>query len=313
MGRVSSPPTFGPVVLWLLGAALLMGGLFVVPGSVASSQSDPDAGSDPPAQKQPGGPATETPFLTATSTSTVAPTRTLRPTYTPTPTYTPCPIQFTDVPPGSTFYEYVRCLACRGIVNGYPDGTFRPNNWVTRGQIAKIMSNAVRFNEPVPVDQQSFEDVPPGSTFWVYAERLAVRGDMDGYPCGNPGEPCVPPGNRPYFRPNGHANRGQLAKITSNVAGLASACNPTHQFFQDVPPNNPYWCYVERLGLFNVLNGYPCGGPGEPCVPPLNLPYFRPYNNTTRGQVSALAARFFYPQCVTPVRSEKQVGPGGKK
>jgi hypothetical protein len=44
----------------------------------------------------------------------------------PAPTPTACSIQFSDVPEGSTFYAYIRCLACRGVVSGYADGTFRP-------------------------------------------------------------------------------------------------------------------------------------------------------------------------------------------
>ena len=31
----------------------------------------------------------------------------------------PCPNQFADVPQDSPFYGYIRCLVCRGIVNGY--------------------------------------------------------------------------------------------------------------------------------------------------------------------------------------------------
>ena len=48
----------------------------------------------------------------------------------------------------------------------------------------------------------------PGSTFWVYVERLMLnRPDvMFGYPCGSPGEPCDSE-NRPYFRPNNPLTR----------------------------------------------------------------------------------------------------------
>ena len=64
---------------------------------------------------------------------------------------------FTDVPLDNTFYANIRCLACRGIVSGYADGTFRPNNDVTRGQLAKIVSSAAGFTESP--DPQIFEDV----------------------------------------------------------------------------------------------------------------------------------------------------------
>jgi hypothetical protein len=61
---------------------------------------------------------------------------------------------FADVPPGSTFYAYVETAAARGIIGGYPCGNpepcdprrtpyFRPGNPATRGQIAKIVYNAI--------------------------------------------------------------------------------------------------------------------------------------------------------------------------
>ena len=114
------------------------------------------------------------------------------------------------MPVGSTFYDYIRCLACRGIVGGYPCGGpgepcpgqyYRPGNNVTRGQVSKIVSESAGFADAVPSTQQTFEDVPTGSTFWLWIERLSSRGIIGGYPCGGPFEPCVAPGNRPYFRP----------------------------------------------------------------------------------------------------------------
>ena len=140
------------------------------------------------------------------------------PTHSANPSATVCPIQFSDVPNPSTFYAYIRCLACRGIVSGYADGTFRPNINVTRGQLSKIVSNAAGLSDPQP--DQMFQDVSVGSTFQLYIGRLASRGYIGGYPCGGAGEPCHPPANLPYFRPNNNATRGQIAKIDSNAAGF---------------------------------------------------------------------------------------------
>jgi hypothetical protein len=238
--------------------------------------------------------STQTPTPTNTPTGTL-PTATH--TRTPQPPATSCPVQFTDVPPGSTFYQFIRCLACRGIVNGYPDGTFRPNNNVTRGQLSKIVSISAGFNDPQTT--QMFEDVPPGSTFFDYIGRLASRGYISGYPCGGAGEPCVPPDNLPYFRPNANATRGQISKIVSNAAGFIEPVSG--QTFQDVPPGSTFYEFIERLAARNVMSGYPCNSiPTEPCVPPENRPYFRPSNNATRGQTSKIVSNTFFPNCVTP-------------
>ena len=64
---------------------------------------------------------------------------------------------------------------------------------------------------------QTFEDVPPGSTFYLWIERMSGRGIFAGYPCGGPFEPCVAPANRPYFRPNNNATRGQMSKIAAEA------------------------------------------------------------------------------------------------
>jgi hypothetical protein len=258
-----------------------------------------------------GGGNTPTPILTSTATATSLPpsaTRTSTSTSTSTPvgatstpgaaTPTACTQSFTDVQPQDTFYPFIRCLACRGIIGGYADGTFRPNNNITRGQIAKMVSNAAGFSETLP--GQSFEDVPPESPFYLFIERLYRRGIMGGYPCGQRQiETCVPPENRPYFRPNEDATRGQLSKIVSNAAGYGEP--HTGQFYSDVTGDNPFYLEIMRLTTRGVMSGYPCGGEGEPCDTE-NRPYFRWGNPVTRGQASKIVANTFYPGCQTPRR-----------
>jgi hypothetical protein len=210
------------------------------------------------------------------------------------PTPTVCAVEFSDLRAGSTFYQFVRCLACREVVGGYPDGTFRPNNNVSRGQIAKMVSNAIGLNDE-PGDQV-FEDVAPGSTFYDFVQRLSLRGYMSGYACGGPGEPCGG-GARPYFRPAGSASRGQIAKIVSNAANFDD--EPSSQMFEDVTSANTFYLNIGRLAGRGIVGGYPCGGPGEPCGAG-NLPYFRPGNSVTRGQTSKIVSSTFYPDCQTP-------------
>jgi hypothetical protein len=233
-------------------------------------------------------PATST-SVPATSTS-VAATSTAG-----VPTATACAIMFSDVPPTETFYTAVRCLTCRGVMSGYADGTFRPYTNATRGQISKMVSNAAGFNEPV--SGQRFEDVQPTNTFYEFIERLANRGHMGGYPCGQrPEEPCGL-ANRPYFRPFENATRGQVSKIVSNSAGYNEPM--TGQFYADVDESNPFYVEIMRLTTRGAMSGYACGSPGEPCDGQ-NRPYFRWGNNITRGQLAQIIQRIFFPNCQTP-------------
>ena len=50
---------------------------------------------------------------------------------------------FGDVPPANPFYDYVETAYGMGIISGYAGGTFKPGNNATRGQIAKIVFNAL--------------------------------------------------------------------------------------------------------------------------------------------------------------------------
>ncbi|HUS14155.1 MAG TPA: M14 family zinc carboxypeptidase, partial [Chloroflexia bacterium] len=179
-----------------------------VPPSVTTQPSNTVV---PPATTQPSATRTNVPGTAQpTATNTVM-----------VPTMTPCPIQFTDVAPTDPFYPFIRCLACRGIISGYSDGTFRGGNNLTRGQAAKIVSNAAGFSDAVPSTQQSFQDVPMSDPFWVFIERLATRGYISGYQCGfPPAGNCVPPANRPYFLTYNNITRGQISKVVANAAGL---------------------------------------------------------------------------------------------
>jgi hypothetical protein len=57
------------------------------------------------------------------------------------PAFSPGRPTFTDYSPGAPFYLQVEWLAAAGIASGYPDGTFRPGEPVTRQQMANFMYN----------------------------------------------------------------------------------------------------------------------------------------------------------------------------
>ena len=211
--------------------------------------------------------STVTPIVpTATSTTMPVSTAT-RTTVAATATPTTCSITFTDVPPGSTFYPYIICLACQEILGGYPDGTFRPGNDVTRGQLSKIVANAAGFNESVA--GQTFTDVPPTHTFYPFIERMARRGIIGGY-------------GDSTFRPGNPATRGQIAKIVANAANFNEPVSG--QTFTDVSPTHTFYEFIERIARRGIIGGY---GDGT----------FRPGNNATRGQTAKIVSNTFFPEC----------------
>ncbi|HEX9987568.1 MAG TPA: S-layer homology domain-containing protein, partial [Chloroflexia bacterium] len=246
--------------------------------------------------------STSTRVASATAVNTSVATNTTGPVATRTSVPpTSCPLAFTDVPPSNEFYTYIRCLVCRFIISGYNDHTFRPNNNIIRGQIAKMVSNSAGFSDPPGA--QIYEDVPPSNEFFVWINRLSNRGVMTGYPCGsNVFEPCRA-GNRPYFRWNANATRGQISQIVARGAGITDP--PGAQRYTDVPTNSTFFIPIQQLSNMGVMSGYPCGGTNpqtgqaEPCDS-ANRPYFRPGNLATRAQASKIVANTFFPGCVTP-------------
>jgi len=127
---------------------------------------------------------------------------------------------FSDVPIGTTFYQFVETAVNHGIVSGYSDGTFRPNNAVSRQQLSKILVLAAGWSQvnPTPTTP-TFTDVPSDNLFYPFIETLYSHGVVSGYTCGgvNPqtgmAEPCDT-ANRPYFRPANYSTRGQVSKMT---------------------------------------------------------------------------------------------------
>ncbi len=242
-------------------------------------------------------------YLWSTSAIGIVPTN----TPTPIPTNTPIPTptarclgeRYSDVCPSDYFYQYTINLTNLSAISGYPCGGpfepcypptnapyFRPYNSITRAQAMKVVVTAYTLSGQIPATN-TFEDVPTTNTFFQVVEIGYTNGLISGYPCGGPFEPCVAPGNKPYFRPNNQVTRGQLSKIVAIARNYPTPPTNT-QTFEDVPVGSTFQVYVERIASYGIISGYPCGGVGEPCVPPTNRPYFRPNNPVTRGQAAKI-------------------------
>jgi parallel beta-helix repeat protein len=88
---------------------------------------------------------------------------------------------FADVQ-GYWAQPYIEALAAKEIIAGFPDGSFKPNEPVTRAQFAAIVSKA--FTPAPQREAVNFEDV--SSNFWAYqAIQTASKGGfVAGYPGG---------------------------------------------------------------------------------------------------------------------------------
>lgn len=176
---------------------------------------------------------------------------------------------FADVPTPDPDYGDIGCVTCLGAIAAYECGYeagepclppanapyFRPHADVTRGQAARLVAVVAGFSDdPGP---SLYADVPEDHPCYTWINRLSNCGHMSGFACGGAGEPCVPPGNRPYFRPAGPITRAQLAKIVSNAADFSD--DPGPQVYEDVPVSSTFYDWIMRLTLHGAAEGYPVG------------------------------------------------------
>jgi hypothetical protein len=120
----------------------------------------------------------------------------------------------------------------------------------------------------------SFSDVHPTDYFYTPVEYLACHGVISGYADGT-------------FRPYTNTTRSQMVKIVVLAFHVPGFTPPAGYTFADVLPTNPFFSVIEAAAHANIVSGYACGGPGEPCDSQ-NRAYFRPYAAVTRGQLTKI-------------------------
>ncbi len=87
-------------------------------------------------------------------------------------------VKFNDVSENDWYYEYVNELTDMGIISGYEDGNFYPDNLVKREEFVKMLISAVGFEEVSPTDE--FVDVNAQDWFATYVYAAKANGVING-------------------------------------------------------------------------------------------------------------------------------------
>ena len=136
-------------------------------------------------------------------------------------------IPFSDTVEGSWYADAVRWAAGEGIVNGFTDGTFRPELDITREQFATILyrySKNAGMDMSATADLSVFPDSGNTSAFAVDAMRWAVgTGLITG----------VASGGRTELRPLDNATRVQFATVISRYMAMNEDYSPKTQTLGD--------------------------------------------------------------------------------
>ncbi|ARJ39557.1 hypothetical protein SporoP8_12130 [Sporosarcina ureae] len=131
---------------------------------------------------------------------------------------------FKDVKKGTPYYGPIAALANAGYIKGYEDKgvkTFKPNNNLTRSQMAKILTLGFDLKEE-SLAADRFKDVKPSDAYAGYVAALVALN--------------ITTGTTPTtFSPNGLVTRGQMATFVVRTETALKVEKP------EVPeqPENP--------------------------------------------------------------------------
>ncbi|MCM3709136.1 S-layer homology domain-containing protein [Sporosarcina luteola] len=170
---------------------------------------------------------------------------------------------FKDVPKSLDHHDAIVNLAERGVIQGYEDGTFRPDGTLTRAHASKILALSLKL-ETKSVKDPGFKDVNKNQWYYGYVAALANSGYISGFEDGT-------------FRPNAPMTRAQASKIIDlsyKLPAEAKTDNP----FKDVSNSAWYTSHIRTLVENKITKGK-------------TATTFEPNANVTRAQMASFVVR----------------------
>jgi uncharacterized repeat protein (TIGR02543 family) len=156
-------------------------------------------------------------------------------------------------PPPETHISYI---------SGFPDGTVRPNNFITRAEVSMILFRLIGSEDRYAQQHNHFSDVQDSAWYAQAVNYLANRGILHGYEDGT-------------FRPNANMSRAELTAVMSRLLEIRT--NVINNF-TDV--NSGHWAYryINNASSRGWIIGYEDNS-------------FRPDNQITRAETVTVVNR----------------------
>ncbi|SFP81792.1 S-layer homology domain-containing protein [Salibacterium halotolerans] len=173
---------------------------------------------------------------------------------------------FNDVSQNFWAESEISYLSNQGIISGYGDGSFHPNEQVKRSQAAAMIVEALDLetgSRPNP----GFSDIT--SDFHAYAEAAAVKDE--GIITGSDGA----------FLPNDALTRGQMAAVLNRSFSFSDG--EGSNYFRDVEEGDVFFHDIQAIAQADITTGYQDGTYG-------------PNEDVTRAQFSVFLARALEPE-----------------
>jgi hypothetical protein len=162
---------------------------------------------------------------------------------------------FNDTHSGDWYYDDVKELSARGIVKGYEDKSFKPNNQITRAEFLIMVlrasgndnfDNNSGFLDEYP--QSNFKDVKTSDWFHKAVEEGTSNGLIKGYSDNS-------------FHPNSPITRAEATALLNKMIKFKYGEDislPVRAFsdpFSDVKPSDWYYEDVQRIYGYSIIDG----------------------------------------------------------
>lgn len=170
---------------------------------------------------------------------------------------------FTDVADNHKNIEAIAFMKNKGIISGYSDGTFKPDNPVNRAELMKIVINS----NPLDFDAEKynitcFSDVVKGEWYTPYICYAKDKEWISGYKDGT-------------FAPSKTVNKVEALKIIMNAYGFYRPDSVDESSIADVAASDWFAPFTERAYQLGLIDLDDSGN-------------FYPGNDVTRAEVSQL-------------------------
>ncbi|AVK85909.1 hypothetical protein C3943_21630 [Lysinibacillus sp. B2A1] len=136
--------------------------------------------------------------------------------------------------------DLIEELATQGIIRGFEDGTFRPDESISRMHVAALLAKAFSFEAVRTADD--FSDVPPTHPYYNAIQALQQAGIVDG--------------SNGAFLPTENMTRAQLAKVLVGVLGLKPEGTSSFTDVDSTHWSTGYIAVLEREKIALGDNGY---------------------------------------------------------
>lgn len=173
-------------------------------------------------------------------------------------------VLFSDVDESYEYYKAIKYLREAEVIGGYSDGTFQPENSVSRVEALKMIFEAFD-TELSDGSSLTFPDVYTDQWYIDYVATAKVLGVVDGYPDGT-------------FKPGDSVNKVEFIKMLLNAAGESADPVVIGDPYEDVDSLDWFAPYANAAKELNLV--------------PVNGDYFEPDHDMTRGEVAETIYRW---------------------